>query len=279
MENIELIIKQIEEISFRMRLKALKMAFYAGVKGAHLGGGLSLIEIMAVLYKGILKVDSKNPEWDGRDRLILSKGHGVLAYYTALEEAGFLDEKDIDEFETDEGVLKGHPTLNIKKGIESSSGSLGMGLSLGIGIALAAKKDNKDFRTFVIMGDGECNEGSVWEAAISASNFKLGNLVGIIDNNRLQYDGETKDIMDMKNMGEKWRSFGWQVFEVDGHSVEQLYRILKEVDFNSEVPHMIIANTVKGKGVSFMENKKEWHHSILSKKQYEEVLKELGGEI
>lgn len=263
----------------RMREHAIHMAFAAGANGAHLGGGLSLIEIMATLYGGVLQVDPKNPLWDERDRFILSKGHGVLAYYTALAEAGFFPFEDLKKFEVNGEYLTGHPVMNLQKGIECSSGSLGMGLSLGIGIALAGKMRGKKYRTFVLMGDGECDEGSVWEAAMSASHFRLGHLIAIIDRNCLQYDGFCSDVMDLEDFRAKWEGFGWKVTEINGHDIRELSDAFASCTGPAEgKPHVIIARTIKGKGISFMENNAAWHHSRLSQSQYDSALAELRGE-
>ncbi|MFZ1127620.1 MAG: transketolase [Methanoregula sp.] len=273
MENA---VSSIKKMAERMREHALTMAFSAGANGAHLGGGLSMIEIMATLYGGVLRLDPKNPDWEDRDRFIPSKGHGVLAYYTALAEAGFFPVEDLKKFEMNGEFLPGHPVMNVKKGIECSSGSLGMGLSFGVGIALAGKTRTKSYHTYVLLGDGECNEGAVWEAAMSASQFHLSNLIAIVDRNDLQYDGCCSEIMNMDPMKAKWESFGWDAVEVDGHDVQALYEAFQSCTDSSEPkPHVVIAHTIKGKGVSFMENKKEWHHSSLSQKQYETAVAEL----
>lgn len=273
------VIISIQKMAERMREHAIHMAFSAGANGAHLGGGLSMIDIMATLYGGILHIDPKNPLWDERDRFILSKGHGVLAYYTALAEAGYFPVEDLKKFEINGEYLSGHPVMNPEKGIESSSGSLGMGLSLGIGIALAGKMRNKQYRTFVLMGDGECDEGSVWEAAMSASHFRLSNLIAIIDRNCLQYDGFCSDVMNLEDFRAKWESFGWKATEINGHDIRELYNAFSSCNTSSgEKPHIIIARTKKGKGISFMENNAAWHHSRLSQKQYDSALAELRGE-
>jgi len=263
-------IQNIKAMAIRMRKHALSMAFSAGVNGAHLGGGLSMIEIMATLYGGVLHFDPHHPEWEDRDRFILSKGHGVLAYYSALAEAGFFSVDDLKKFEVNGEFLPGHPVMNIKKGIECSGGSLGMGLSFGVGVALTGKMREKLYRTYVLLGDGECNEGTVWEAAMSASHFHLSHLIAIIDWNSLQYDGYCSDIMNPGDIRAKWESFGWNVIEPDGHNVISLYQAFSDsMQESVNKPTVIIAHTVKGKGVSFMENHKEWHHSRLSKEQYE----------
>ncbi|MCK4825465.1 transketolase, partial [bacterium] len=220
-------IDKIASMAKRMRRNALAIAFSAGNTGAHLGSGLSIIEIMAVLYGGILRLDPKNPEWAERDRFILSKGHGTLGYYTALAEAGIITSDELDTFEENGGFLSGQPIMNMKKGIEFSSGSLGLGLSLGLGVALAGRKRNKDYNVYVLVGDGECNEGSVWEAAMSASHFKLDNLIVIVDYNKMQSDGASHTVLDMGDLETKWISFGFKTFTVDGHNIVEMYSALR----------------------------------------------------
>ena len=262
-----------QNAALEMRKDSLRMSLAAGASGAHYGGGLSMIEIMDVLYLAIMKVDAENPFDESRDRFILSKGHGVLGLYAALKQVGFVIEADLDTFKTHDTFLYGHPSMNIPKGIEFSSGSLGQGLSLGVGSCLALqRKGNTTSRVYVLMGDGECNEGSVWEAAASAAHYHLGQLIAIIDKNGLQYDGETKNVLSMDNLEEKWRSFGWDTVVVDGHSIDQLYNAFTK---EHDKPLAIIANTVKGKGISFMENNPLWHHSKLTSKQHEDAVKEL----
>jgi transketolase len=221
-----------------------------------------------------MNLDPKNPEWADRDRFILSKGHGVLGYYTALSEIGYISEKDLKTFEKDGTYLYGHPVINRSKGIEFSNGSLGMGLSLGIGVALAGKRKKIDYKVYVLMGDGECNEGSVWEAAMAGPHYKLDNLVAIIDKNNLQQTGTNSEIMSVGDLVSKWKSFGWQVFEIDGHNVTEIYNTFLSVK-NQNGPVAIVANTVKGKGFSFSENNNSWHHAPLSSSQYEVALEEL----
>lgn len=259
----------------RMREKALTLALSAGNKGAHIGPTLSIIEIMATLYGGVLNLDPKNPTWSDRDRFLLSKGHGALGLYVALAEAGFITSEELDTFEENDGFLPGQPTMNVEKGIEISSGSLGLGLSIGIGMALIGKQLKKKYRVYVLMGDGECNEGSVWEAAMAASHFKLNNLIAIIDYNKMQSDGKSKMIMDMDDLGLKWKSFGWEVTEVDGHNIFDLYKAFSSDTFSLNKPYLVLANTTKGKGVSFMENNKDWHHNRLTAQQYGLAMSEL----
>lgn len=268
----ESLVRKCKEASKRMRINTIKMTYNSGNVGAHIGGALSMIEIMSTLYLGVMKFDVDNPVWEERDRFILSKGHGVLAQYAALKEVGFLNEEDLLTFKKNETKLYAHPSMNLKMGIEFSSGSLGQGLSLGVGTALALKKkNNKSSRVYVLLGDGECDEGSVWEAAACALHYKLSNLIAIIDKNDLQYDGKTSEVLSMESLYEKWKSFGWKCLNIDGHSEEEL---LKAFNVKSDKPIAIIANTIKGKGVSFMENNVIWHNNRLTEKQFTEALKE-----
>jgi transketolase len=274
MESREQTIQKIEKMAKCMRKNALDMALAAGAGSSHFGGGLSIIDITATLYGAIMRHDKDNPEWSERDRFILSKGHGVLGYYTALAEAGFVSQEDLKSFEKTESYLLGHPVINRERGIEFSNGSLGMGLSLGIGVALAGRRRGQEYKVYVLMGDGECNEGSVWEAAMAASQFKLDNLVGIIDKNTFQQTGANSDIMCVGDLAAKWASFGWDVTEVDGHNVGELYDAFNKAR-TSERPTVIIARTIKGKGFSFSENNNAWHHAALSKSQYDLAVNEL----
>ena len=267
-------IKKIQEMAKRMRKKALDMALNAGAGSSHFGGGLSIVDITATLYGAIMKLDPQNPEWENRDRFILSKGHGVLGYYTALSEVGYISELELKTFEKDGTFLFGHPVKNRSKGIEFSNGSLGMGLSLGIGVALAGKRICRDYKVYVLMGDGECNEGSVWEAAMAGAHYNLDNLVAILDKNNLQQTGTNSEIMSVGNLASKWESFGWQVFEIDGHKVPEIYDTFLSLK-NQNSPVAIVSNTVKGKGFSFAENNNAWHHAPLSSSQYEAALEEL----
>ena len=267
-------IVEIQDMAKRMRRKVLDMALTAGASSSHFGGGLSIIDITATLYGQIMNLDPKNPEWIERDRFILSKGHGVLGYYTALSEIGYIPDDDLRTFEKNGTYLYGHPVINRSKGIEFSNGSLGMGLSLGIGVALAGKRKNIDYKVYVLMGDGECNEGSVWEAAMAGPHYKLDNLVAILDKNNLQQTGENSEIMSVGDLVSKWKSFGWQVLEIDGHNVCEIYDTFLRVK-HQNCPVAIVANTVKGKGFSFAENNNAWHHAPLSSSQYEAALAEL----
>jgi transketolase len=206
---------------------------------------------------------------------LVSKAHCVLAYYTALSEAGFIDEDVLSTFEKDGTSLAGHPAMDVNRGIEYSGGSLGMALPFGLGLALDAKQSGRSHKIYVLLGDGECDEGSNWEAFLAASHFGLDNLVVIIDKNKLQYDGTTDDVMCLGNLGGKLKAFNWHVVEIDGHDVASMLEIFS-VDHTGK-PYAIIANTVKGKGVSFMENVREWHHSTLSQSQYDVAIAEVTG--
>jgi len=242
---------------------------------AHLGGGLSMVDIMAVLYGRVLRYEPKNPRWRNRDRFILSKGHGVLGYYSALLASGVIDEATYKTFQTNESDLIAHPVMNLDLGIESSNGSLGQGLSMGIGIALAAKKKQCDFNVYVYMGDGECNEGSVWEAVMSAAQLGLDNLTAIVDYNKLQSDGDARQIIDFADLAGKFKSFGWDTREINGHEISQIVDAF-ESPRDHALPRVLVAHTIKGKGVSFMENNNEWHHNRLTKANYDLAIAELG---
>lgn len=263
---------KITQMVKRMRIQALEMAFNAGNNGAHLGGGLSCMEILGVLYGSILKVNPNNPMDEGRDRFILSKAHAVLAYYTALYEKGFLDSHDLEDFERNGAMLTGHPTMNLKRGIEFSGGSLGHGPGLGIGAALAAKKRALDYKVFVLLGDGECQEGSVWEAGYLIPSFNLDNIIFIIDANNLQYDGYSEKILSIDKMALAFGNLGWDVASVDGHNIVEL---LEALTVRRNKPLLLVARTIKGKGVSFMEDDKYWHHGVLSQQLYSQAMAEL----
>lgn len=266
-------VKKCEVAVRRIRRRIIDMAYGTGNTGAHLGGSLSLVELLAGLYVGIIQYRTNDPAWECRDRVILSKGHGALALYPALVEAGIISEEELATFKQDGSRLGGHPTLNGLPGIEFASGSLGQGLSLGVGVCLALKrKSNHESRVFVLLGDGECDEGSVWEAAASASHFELNQLVAVVDMNAIQYDGFTAEIMKMEPFENKWRSFGWDVIAIDGHNIGE---ILDAYSHRGDKPVAILAHTVKGKGVSFMENNWKYHNASLSKTLYEQAIEEL----
>jgi transketolase len=261
---------KITAMAKKMRRKILDISHSCNMS-AHLGGGLSMVELTATLYGEVLNYDKANPQWEGRDRFILSKGHGVLGFFSALVVAGVITEEKFNTFQTNGSDLIAHPVLNLPLGIESSNGSLGQGLSLCVGLAMAANKRGLKHHIYVLMGDGECNEGSVWEAAMSAAHFKLDNLTAIVDYNRLQSDGSGADIMDYIDLEAKWQSFGWNVCSVDGHDIGQIHNALTNCTV-AQKPKVLVAHTVKGKGVDFMENNNEWHHNRLSKGHYDQAL-------
>lgn len=267
-------ITRLKNLARNMRKDALDMALAAGNEASHFGAGFSIIDILAVLYGKVMKYDNQNPKWEERDRFILSKGHGVLGYYSALAESGFISKEELLTFEKNGSFLLGHPVKKIEKGIEFTNGSLGMGLSLGIGVALANRMKQRNNTVYVLMGDGECNEGSVWEAFMAASQYKLTNLVAIIDRNRFQLGGTTKEVMDVGDIKSKIESFGWYVREVNGHDIEQLYNAFTE-SHDKEKPLAIVANTIKGKGFSFSENNNAWHHTVLTQANYNIAIQEL----
>lgn len=261
------------QISKEIRKTILKMMYES--RAAHIGSCLSCVDILTVLYFKTLRVDPKKPLIESRDRFLLSKGHAVAVLYAVLAKRGFFLEEILNTYYRDGSRLPGHSTLGTVPGIEVSTGSLGHGLSIGAGLALAAKKDGKDCRVFVLMSDGECEAGSVWEAALFSSHHKLDNLIGIVDHNKLQAFGRVEDILNLKPLGEKWRSFGWAVKEVDGHNLPEIERAFSKIPFEKGKPSLVIAHTIKGKGVSFMENNFEWHFKNLDKEKYEQALKEL----
>ena len=230
-----------------------------GGRRGHIGATFSLIEIVQVLYDDILRYDVKKPNWVDRDRCILSKGHGCVALYAMLHEKGFIPDSEMTKFCRFDGVLGGHPEHKVS-GIEASTGSLGHGLSMGLGMALSAKGDKKDYRVFVIVGDGECNEGSIWEAALCARKHALDNLVVVVDYNKHQSYGPVDEVLGLEPFADKWRAFGFGVREVDGHDPGELKAAFKKCPFIPNRPSVLICHTVKGKGVAFAENNMAWHH-------------------
>lgn len=256
-----------------MRRSILEISHRRG-HSAHLGGGLSMVEIMAVLYGAVLRFKPDDPLWPGRDRFILSKGHGVLGLYSALLVAGILPRALFDTFLTNGSDLCAHPVMHPELGIESSNGSLGQGLSMGVGIALGAVKRQARHRAYVLVGDGECNEGSVWEALMLGAHLRLDNLTVIVDCNKFQSDGATSAILDATDMAARIGSFGWAVHEIDGHDIGQLLRAFEAP--TPGAPKAIVAHTVKGRGVSFMEGDNQWHHKALTKSLFEQAMLELG---
>jgi transketolase len=263
---------EVEQLANRIRIHAMRMIRNA--KSSHLGSNFSMAEIMAVLYSRILNVSPETADDPNRDRLILSKGHAAAGYYAVLSECGFFPMEWLDSFYTDGAKLGGHATRGIP-GIEVSSGALGHGLPMAAGMALAGKRDEASWRVFAVLSDGECDEGSTWEAAMLAAHHGLDNLVAVIDYNKIQALGQTKDIMDLEPFADKWIAFGWAVREVDGHDCCALESILSAIPVKSEKPTCVIAHTVKGKGVSFMEDTLLWHYRNPQGEEYENALREL----
>ena len=265
-------IAALEAHAKHMRVTALKMANRCG-GNAHLGGGLSIMEAMAVLYGAVM--NSRELPYEARDKFILSKGHGVLGLYAALAEFGVMDESLLDTFMQDGSDLIAHPVMKPEIGLEASSGSLGQGISMAVGLALAAKKKGYTYRTYVLCGNGEANEGSVWEACMSAVNFRLDNFTLFLDNNRMQSDGMSEGILDVsgKYTG-MLKALGFQVAEIDGNDMEQVYEAFTAPQ-EAGRPKAIIGNTVKGKGSPLMENKAGWHHHLPNREEYEQITRDL----
>lgn len=245
------------------RSKYLRKLIVRGLEGGgrgHIGSSMSLVEIMRVLFDSYLHFKSSDAKWPDRDRLILSKGHGCLALYAILADKGFFDPEELDSFCKFDSRLGGHPELGKLPGVEASTGALGHGLPMAVGMALAAKIKKQGHRIVVIMGDGEINEGTVWEAAMSASKHQLNNLIAMIDYNKLQSYGLTKDVLDLEPLVDKWKAFGFEVIEVDGHNIKALENLLARLPINTLKPTAVICHTIKGKGIPFAEGKAEWHH-------------------
>lgn len=258
----------------KIRLHALRMTSLGG--SSHIGSILSMTDLVAVLYGAILRVDSQNPKWPGRDRFILSKGHAGAGVYAALAEKGFFDVKTLDKHYQDGSILSGHISHKGVPGVELSTGSLGHGLSVGAGMAYGAKLDQQRHRIFVLMSDGECDEGSNWEAILFAAHHGLDNLIAIVDYNKLQSIGLVSETLGLEPFADKWRSFGWSVREIDGHNHTEINETLANLPLDIEKPSCIIAHTTKGKGVSFMENSVLWHYRTARGDEYTAALKELG---
>jgi len=264
---------KIKELAWNIRNDVLTMTFRAGVEGGHIGGAYSAADILAVLYGSELNVDSKNPANPDRDRFILSKGHVSLAHYAALKECGFLTQEDLDSFESNGSTFSTHELESPEHGIEVTSGSLGYGLSIGVGVALSAKRKNQTYRTFVLLGDGECNEGSVWEAAMAAARYKLDNLIAIIDKNGQQLDGFTNDVMPVHDLEKVFQGFGWNTIVINGHDIEEIQQAIAKK--TEGMPVVIIAETIKSKGLPSIEGKTGWHHARITEEQYTAFKKEL----
>ncbi|MGC8609879.1 MAG: transketolase [Thermoplasmata archaeon] len=268
-------IEEIKELKLKANeVRRLSIEMIYNAKSGHPGGSLSAAEILVTLYFKILRIDPKNPEWPDRDRFVLSKGHASAAYYSVLAMKGYFPMDELKNFRKMNSMLQGHPTIHIP-GVDMTTGSLGQGFSASLGMALAGKIDNKDYRVFTLLGDGELDEGIVWEAAMSAVHNKLDNLIAIVDRNMYQLDGNTEKILSLGNVAKKFEIFGWEVMEIDGHSIPEIYISIMELMNKKGKPKAIIAKTVKGKGVSFMENTHEFHGKAPNKEEYEKAMKEL----
>ena len=266
-------IENFEKISKEIRKSIIEMVYNA--KSGHPGGALSITDILTVLYFYELNVNVNNPKYENRDRLVLSKGHSSPALYAVLAEKGFFPKNDLKTFRKIDSYLQGHPDMNKVPGVDMSSGSLGQGLSVSNGMALGAKLDRKDYRVYCILGDGEIEEGQVWEAAMTASHYNLDNLCVIVDNNGLQIDGKTKDVMNSEPIDKKFEAFGFNVINIDGHNFEEIVNAFEKAKQTKERPTAIIAKTVKGKGISFMENEVSWHGKAPNDEQYNLAMNEL----
>lgn len=241
----------------------------------HPGGSLSIADIMAVLYFDELNINEKDPNWGERDRLVLSKGHCSPALYAALSERGYFPKEDLKGFRNIKSKLQGHPNMNDVSGVDMSSGSLGQGLSVANGMAISAKLDNKSYRVYCILGDGELEEGQIWEAAMTSHHYKLDNLCVIVDNNNLQIDGKVEDVMNIYPIEDKFKSFGFETIQIDGHNITQIMEALGQARKTKGKPTAIIAKTVKGKGVSYMENQAGWHGKAPNEDEYKRAINEL----
>jgi transketolase len=264
-------VAELEKIAKKLRYDIVLM-IGAGKPG-HLGGSCSIAEIVAALYFYKMRHDPKNPKWPDRDRLLLSKGHAALTQYAALAECGYFPKEKLSTLKELGTILQGHPEMLRVPGIEANTGSLGQGLSISCGIALAGKLDKKDYHVYCVVGDGEIAEGQIWEASMAAAYYKLDNLTAILDKNEVQATGPIVERYDTNPHPEKWRAFGWHVIEVDGHDIRQVVDALDKVDEVKGKPVMIIANTVKGKGVPFAEGKADFHHGIMTEEQYQTARK------
>lgn len=268
----KLSVSEIKNMCKRMRLAGMEMALAAGQRGAHVSGSLSCMEIYGVLYGNILNFDPADPLWEDRDRFVAGKEHARLAEFPAMAEVGLISKDILHTYEENDGILVGHPR-KLDLGIEYSSMSLGMGLSYAVGKALIAKQTDKSYRVFCLLGDAECEEGSILEAFSTASHYCLDNLIVIIDRNFMSVDGNTEELMAQRDMEEKLRAFGWDAVTVDGHDVSALISALEHTP--SGKPYAVIAKTVKGKGVSFIENNKSWHQAVMNETHYNQAIEDI----
>lgn len=266
-------IKRLEIMATKIRMGIIEGIFNA--KSGHPGGSLSIADILSVLYFKEMNIDEKNPSWEERDRFVLSKGHAAPALYAALALRGYFDIELIKTLRQIDSPLQGHPDMNKVKGVDMSTGSLGQGISVANGMALYAKRKNKDFRVYAAIGDGEIQEGQIWEAAMSSAHYNLDNLTVFLDNNNLQIDGNVDKVMSVYPIKEKFEAFGWNTIEIDGHNIEEIVNALDASKKSKGKPTIIICKTVKGKGATLMENRAEWHGAAPNQQQYDEIMSEL----
>ena len=266
-------IEELTKVAIKIR-KGIIDAVYSA-KSGHPGGSLSIADILTVLYFHEMKIKPEEPDWEDRDRLVLSKGHCSPALYSCLANRGYFPVEDLKTFRKIDSYLQGHPDKNKVPGVDMTTGSLGQGLSAANGMAIAGKMDNKDYRVYCILGDGEIEEGQVWEAAMTANKYKLDNLCVIIDNNNLQIDGTIEEVMNSYPIDEKFKSFGFEIIKIDGHDIEEIIKAFEVARNIKGKPTCIIAKTIKGKGISFMENQVSWHGKAPNEEQYKQAIEEL----
>ena len=266
-------VEQLQELAYRIRYRTLRMIDRA--RSSHIGAGFSIAELLAMLYGKVLRIHPLHPDWSGRDRFVLSKGHGAAALYAVLAERGFFPVEWLDRFCQDASPLVGHVTHSSVPGVEASTGSLGHGLSIACGMALAAKRDGNLHRVFALLSDGECDEGSTWEAILFAGHHNLDNLIAIVDYNKIQSLGRVKEVLDLEPLGAKWMAFRWAVREIDGHDFSDMETALTSLPIETGRPCCIIAHTLKGKGVSFMEDNLLWHYRAPNAEEYRRAVTEL----
>jgi transketolase len=268
-------VPQLQEIARQVRIDIIEMLFRAG--SGHTGGSLSAVDILVALFFRQMRLKPDDPCWPRRDRFILSKGHGAPAYYAVLARLGYFPREELFTLRQFGSILQGHPDSSCTPGVEIPTGSLGQGLSIANGLALAAKLSGNGHRVYALLGDGEIQEGQIWEAAMSGSHYHLDNLMAVVDRNRLQIDGHTAEVMSLEPLADKWRAFGWHTLEVDGHDIKALLEAFQTCEAVKGRPSMIIAHTVKGKGVSIFENQKKYHGVTPTPEEYDLAMKELGG--
>lgn len=269
-------ISKLKQIAIELRKSAITMIYEA--QSGHPGGSLSAADIVTALYFKEMNIDPANPKWEDRDRFVLSKGHVCPILYAALGKLGYFPKEYLHKLRQEGSILQGHPDMKKCPGIDISTGSLGQGLSCAVGMAIAGKRDNRDYRVFAMVGDGECDEGQIWEAVMAGYKYKLDNLIVFVDNNKLQLDGTCDEIMPNIDLGKRFEAFGYEVFYIDGHNMEEIVATLDKIRAsNNNLPKAIIADTIKGRGVSFMENQLSWHGVAPNDEEYKQAMEELDG--